>query len=165
MMMQAEEGPGGDAEDREREFIQLLTNAPPDAVRAAVRVLVAAQPDKWIVHEHGIIIAASTAAGRAAGYACGDDLVNRNVADLLPPPLRAVCLARAESCAECAYHLAWCDNGHGSLYEIQPHMLRVGNHLLRLLHVVPVARLAGVEWVAPVAVTGGGISARVSVNA
>ena len=141
--------------DRELEFIQLLANAPPPTAQCALCLLVAYQHDAWVAHERGRVIAASTELARAAGYERGDELVGVMLCDRLPPPTAAVCRAQAMTHGECPYHLA----PGSSLYEVRPRVLRLDGRVLRVLCLLPVARLAGVEWLA----CRGGVS-RLSVS-
>lgn len=139
---------------REREFIELLTNAPPPGAQCVLCLLVAYQRGLWVVHERGRVVAATNELARVAGYERGDDLVGVELCAQLPPPTAAVCRAQAQMCTECPYHLA-----HGTaLYEVRPRVLRLDGHVLRLLCLEQVAQMAGVEWwipAAPVAVAGG----------
>jgi len=143
---------------REREFIELLTNAPPPVCCYVLRSLVQLQPAPCCVHCHGEVVCANVAFVALAGW---DDASGHSLDEIVPRDRLPHVWQRAEAGDVGAYDTVIHTTHNGwRLVHVEPVAVTWDSHSARLILVQPLARLWRVRWT-----VGGGIRERVSATA
>jgi len=131
---------------REREFIELLTTAPPPAQRYLLRTLVQLQPAPCCVHCDGEVLCANCAFVELAGWRESD---GHNLDEIVPRDRLPHVWQRVAAGNVCAYdtvihaaHSGW------RLVHVEPVAVAWDGRSARLILVRPLARLRRVQWVA-----------------
>ena len=149
----AEESGGDGWTHREREFIELLTNAPPPAQCYLLRTLVQLQPAPCCVHCHGEVVCANCAFVALAGW---DEVDGHNLEEIAPRDRLPHVWQRAEAGDAGAYDTVIHAARDGwRLVHVEPVAVMWDSRSARLILVQPLARLRRVKWMA------GGVSATV----
>ena len=138
-------GSGDGWTHREREFIELLTNAPP-AQRYLLRTLVQLQPCACCVHCDGEVLCANCAFVELAGWSGAD---GHNLDEIAPRDRLPHVWQRVEVSDDGAYDTVIRTTHNGwRLVHVEPVAVDWDSRSARLILVRPLARLPMVEWMA-----------------
>ena len=130
---------------REREFIELLANAPPPAQRYLLRTLVQLQPCACCVHCDGEVLCANCAFVALAGW---DDANGHHLDEIVPRDRLPHVWQRAEAGDASAYDTVIHTTYNGwRLVRVEPVAVTWDSRRARLILVRPLARIPTVEWV------------------
>ena len=131
---------------REREFTELLTNAPPGVRRYLLRSLVQLQPAPCCIHDNGEVLCANCVFLELAGW---PDAIGHNLDEIAPRRRLPHVWQRIAAGDVCAYDTVIRTARSGwRLVHIVPVAVTWDGHGARLILVRSLARLRRVKWAA-----------------
>ena len=116
------------------------------------QTLITLQPRACVVHQGGCVLAANGLFGQyLKTNVC--ELLGCDLGQHVPAPMLDVALTRAYGENTQPYPFVARTGRALGLFDIEPHILHLDGHVMRLLFIKPLARLRRVRWLAKV---GGG---------
>ena len=144
-----------DTGDHNTEFLKLWEELSPNERMWTFQTLITLQTCACVVHRGGHILATNEAFGKylrtSASRLIGDDLQQ-----YIPEPMLHVLRARSYDENDNPYPLVARPSRTLQLLDIEPHVVRLDGHIMRLIFIRPLAKLPFVRWLAKL---GGGIAA------
>jgi len=140
--------------DHNSEFLNTWGKLSSNERRWIFQTLIALQPQACVVHQDGCILAANCAFCEYLNVSIWS-LIGSDLQQHILAPMLHVVLARAYDENSHPYPLI-APMGHElGLFDIEPHVLYLDGHIIRLLFVRPLAKLHRLQWLAKV---GGGVA-------